>query len=182
MRVFNLFWIVFCAAIVEMTLNQNNMIQVLARNTKAITAPAQLIPLLIGTVSFLRTLWLVSKEHGRAVLAILRAEESEASNALSRVRRAIDLTIRKIISPGSVKNPELQRAEALKRQESGMHIMFVNHPWPQRYLLAYLPWLSTFHVWKNASQPVLPVDKRYSDVNSPVDEKGDSIVPETREV
>src|ERR1700712_2440510 len=61
LRVFNLVWIVFCAGIVEMTLNENKMIDTLAQNGN-IAYPAQLLPLLIGVLSFARVLWFIYDE------------------------------------------------------------------------------------------------------------------------
>src|ERR1700760_1556482 len=57
-RVFNISWILFCAIMVELTLNQNHMISTLAQSG-GIGNPAQLLPLLVGILSFFRVLFLI---------------------------------------------------------------------------------------------------------------------------
>jgi hypothetical protein len=58
---FNLSWIVYCAAMIEMSLIDNHMLTTLPQNSN-ISTPAQLLPLLIGAMGFLRTLWLIFQD------------------------------------------------------------------------------------------------------------------------
>ena len=149
-RIFNLFWMIFCAVIVEMTLIKNNMRQALAQYGH-ITTPAQLLPLLIGTLSFIRILWLISREHGKAIQNTLRAEaemaEHEAPKFLQRVHLAFKTTIRKIISPLSVSSDIAGSTVHRERSPSNTPHRF--HPLHHRYLVAWLPWLSVFKFWKH---------------------------------
>lgn len=155
-RIFNLVWIIFCANIVEMTLNYNHMLGTLAQNSR-ITTPAQLLPFLVGTLSFVRTLWLIFKEHGKTVANILRADaemaENEAPKFLHIVYLAFDVTIRRIISPLSVSSDATSTA---RRERSPPDTPHRYHPWHRRYLVAWLPWLSVFKFWKH----YCPVEER----------------------
>src|ERR1700745_640711 len=57
-RLFNIVWIIFCAIMIELTLNENRMLSVLAKNG-GIGNPAQLLPLLVGVLSLVRILFLI---------------------------------------------------------------------------------------------------------------------------
>ena len=133
-----------------MTLNRNNMLQTLSQFGH-ISTPAQLLPLLVGTLSFVRTLWLIFQKHGKAIMNTLREEAEKAENEtpkfLHRVRRALEITIRKIISPLSVSSDIAVSTVDRERSHSNPPLRF--HPMHHRYLVAWLPWLSVFKFWKH---------------------------------
>jgi len=144
MRSFNLFWIVFCAAMIEMTLNDNNMLQTLAKHSN-VSAPAQLLPLLVGTLSFARTVWLIFYEHGNEILQAVRTETAgmEPRTRAEKFRLGFHLSIQRFISPTSGGNVGRPREASVQT-----HTAFTLRPWHQRYLVAYLPWLSIFGFWQ----------------------------------
>jgi hypothetical protein len=148
-RIFNLVWIIICANIVEMTLNYNNMLDTLGTHGH-INSPAQLLPLLVGSLSFLRTLWLIFQEHGKTVMDILRAEaemaEKEAPKFLRSIPRVFDITVRRIISPLSVSS---DTASAVHHERSHSHTPHHFRPLHHRYIVAWMPWLSVFKFWKH---------------------------------
>ena len=144
MRAFNMVWIVFCAAMIEMTLNDNNMLQTLARHSN-VSAPAQLLPLLIGTLSFARTVWLIFCEHGSEILEAVHTETAgmEPRSRGQKFRLGFHLSIQRLISPLSGVSSGRPREASVRTQTS-----FIHRPWHQRYLVAYLPWLSIFGFWR----------------------------------
>ncbi|KAE9382067.1 hypothetical protein N431DRAFT_552018 [Stipitochalara longipes BDJ] len=146
-RIYNLFWIIFCALMVEMTLNKNNMLQTLAQHGN-IQYPSQLLPLLIGTLSFIRVMWLIYREGRDRV-----REATDDSN--ERFRRhetmtkpslrngyGLHLAFLKILSPS--RQPHNVPIFELEPETPPS----VLRPWYQRYLVALFPWLSTFESWK----------------------------------
>jgi len=144
MRTFNIFWIVFCAVQIELTLVYNNVQQALVAHAN-ISAPAQLLPLLVGTLSFARTLWLIIYEHGNSILDTLRTEADgmEPKSHAENIRRGFHLTIQRFISPLSGEPLPLHREASVVS-----HTPFHLRPWHERYLVAYLPWLAIFGFWK----------------------------------
>jgi hypothetical protein len=145
-RVFNLFWIIFCALMVEMTLNKNNMLQMLAQHSQ-IQYPAQLLPLLIGGLSFIRVLWLIYAE-GRD-----RVKEQKTSNQ-ERFNRHETMT-KPSLRNGYGLGREFWKILSPAKRPSDAPIFEVEpvlsamlRPWHHRYLVALLPWLSTFDSWR----------------------------------
>jgi hypothetical protein len=145
-RWYNLFWIVFCMLMVEMTLNKNNMLQALAKNGH-IQYPAQLLPLLVGGLSFIRVLWLIYAE-GRD-----RVKEASSDNK-GRFERHETMTkpswrnayglghdILKILSPSRKPHD----APVFEEQPP---LPYLLRPWHHRYLVALFPWLGSFESWK----------------------------------
>ena len=88
-RVFNLFWILFCLLMVEMTLNKNHMRRTIAQDG-GIRFPSQLLPLLIGGLSFIRVLWLIYAE-GRDRVDDERRLATALQHGLSREGYVVDL-------------------------------------------------------------------------------------------
>lgn len=150
-RIFNLFWIVFCAMMIEMTLTKNNMLQTTARNGN-IAYPAQLIPLIVGALSFLRVLWLIYAEWKEAdekrsnkcnddVNA--RKQKAKHHPSLSNgYHFSIDI-IKRIFSSSAQPEPSTPSFEV--EQPDLPEIL---RPWHHRYAVALLPWLSTFKSWR----------------------------------
>ena len=148
-RVFNLFWIIFCGASIEVTLNENHILQALSMNGK-IAYPSQLIPLIVGALSFLRVLWLIHegwKEH-------IKKESKSGSKHLdagggalkkeSLYQRFVS-NIMKIKFVSAMIKPDAMPSQ----QRSGPCSAKRSRSWQLRYLVAFLPWLSTFEFWKH---------------------------------
>jgi hypothetical protein len=153
MRLFNFFWIVFCAAIIEMTLNENHMLDVLSQNIDGLRSPAQLVPLCIGAASFLRTCYLIIHEHGKNVVEILHEEAiGSPTSTIYKIRRAVELTIHRFVFPAAMhgQNPDDHSEEALghtgvaPENRQGHYSAHGNYPAWVRYAVAYLPWLASF--------------------------------------
>lgn len=150
-RIFNLFWIVFCASMIEMTLNENNMLETLAQHGD-IAYPAQLIPLIVGALSFVRVLWLIYAEWKEAdEKKSRRSNNDEPSKKTKRhpslsnaYRFSFDI-IKRIFSSSAQPEPETPTFE-----DEHPDMPDILRPWHHRYAVALLPWLSTFNAWKLA--------------------------------
>jgi hypothetical protein len=130
---FNIAWIVFCAAMIEMTLHKNNMIAELAGGSN-IAYPGQLIPLLVGILSFLRTVWLIFKEwrEDRYRKALHDPEAPPSKTGLLAAVPNIQHHGKKSDERVVLKTqaPDFQNEKPIF--ESSL----------MRYILAWLPWLA----------------------------------------
>lgn len=131
---------------VEMTLNKNNMLQTLSKYGH-IQYPAQLLPLLIGGLSFIRVLWLIYAE-GRD-----RVKEASHTNK-ARFERHETITkpsFRNAYGLGfdflKILSPSKQPRDAPVFEEEP-NLPPVLKPWHHRYLVSLFPWLATFESWK----------------------------------
>jgi hypothetical protein len=145
-RVLNLFWIIFCAIMVEMTLTKNNMLQMLAQHSQ-IQYPAQLLPLLIGGLSFIRVLWLIYAE-GRDRVKVEKTSNQERFNRHETMTKptlrngyGLGREFWKILSPAN-----RPRDAPIFEVEPVLPAML--RPWHHRYLVALFPWLSAFESWR----------------------------------
>jgi hypothetical protein len=142
---------------VEMTLNKNNMWQTLAQNSTIIQYPSQLLPLLVGGLSFIRVLWLIYVEGRDRV----KEEKDNNQRRFNRhetmtkpsMRNAYGLGLNffKILSPA--KRP--REAVIFEAEPSFPQPL---KPWHHRYLVALLPWLSAFESWKLTDKNDAEVD------------------------
>jgi hypothetical protein len=160
-RIFNLFWIIFCALMVEMTLNKNNMWQTLAQNSSIIQYPSQLLPLLVGGLSFIRVLWLIYVE-GRDRVKVEKDSNQARFNRHETMTKpslgnayGLGLNFFKILSPA--KQP---REAVIFEAEPSLPPPL--KPWHHRYLVALLPWLSAFEAWKLTDKHDAEVDPERS--------------------
>jgi hypothetical protein len=160
-RFFNLFWIIFCAAMIEMSLSKNHMIQVLAQHGE-IAYPAQLIPLIVGVLSFVRVVWLIYAKWKEG------NEKSSRSNNATAMRVNHTLynpyyfsldTIKQIFSSSAQPERNMPTFEA-----DQPNMPAILRPWHHRYAVALVPWLSTFDGWRIAdgSSPPSPDVERSS--------------------
>ncbi|KAG0645238.1 hypothetical protein D0Z07_8935 [Hyphodiscus hymeniophilus] len=145
-RVFNLFWIVFCAATIEMTLNKNHMLQTLAKNGE-IAYPAQLIPLIIGTLSFVRVLWLIYSEWQEKNDRWSGSSNGEVKKTHHpSLHTGFNFTLDTFKQFFSFSAQPESSTPTFAAEESSMPDIL--RPWHHRYAVAILPWLSTFDSWK----------------------------------
>jgi len=141
--VFNLVWIVLCALLIEMTLNENHMLQTVAKYGH-IAFPAQLVPLLVGVLSFARVLWLMLADW-------VDSEDEKAANEdpAHRVhphRSAYAKTLRgglRLLPPWT-KGKRGRPAGPTKMDDRKDR----HKPLHYRILVGYLPWLSVFPFWR----------------------------------
>jgi hypothetical protein len=173
-RIFNLFWILFCAMMIEMTLTKNNMLQTFPKYGK-IAYPAQLIPLIVGVLSFLRVLWLVYAEWKEAdeTKSRRRNEDADARNEKANLPSLYHFSIdifKRIFSSSAQPEPRTPTFEV--EQPDMPEVLRPSH---HRYAIALLPWLSTFKSWRigqvdrDASSP--DIERPYS-LGSKKDFKG----------
>src|ERR1700753_2043576 len=97
---------------IEMTLNDNHMLGVLAKNSGQVANAAQLIPLLIGTLSFLRVLWLIFREW--------REEHIHHSDDPSHHKIILTLI------PDVKRRRTSEQVALHKRKTQGRHLLFKN--------------------------------------------------------
>jgi hypothetical protein len=121
---------------VEMTLNWNHVTQVLGPNGN-ISYPAQLLPMMIGLLSFVRICWLLFKRWRYPA-----EDENEGS------REKLGGT------PGAPETQQaglgiLQSSRAYPNGNDDEADIARNRSLAERYMVAYLPWLSQFEFWKN---------------------------------
>jgi hypothetical protein len=146
MRVFNLFWIFFSITTIELTIIWNHVLGVIGPNGK-ISYPAQLLPLLIGTLGFLRICWLLfqkwlNPEPDCCDENEVPPEKLNKSNGAPPATPGVGLGLLSSPSAGS------ERPAAGTGEDSDQSITR-HRRLAIRYLVAYLPWLSQFQFWKN---------------------------------
>jgi hypothetical protein len=146
---------------VEMTLNKNNMWQTLAQNSSIIQYPSQLLPLLVGGLSFIRVLWLIYVE-GRDRVKVEKDSNQARFNRHETMTKpslgnayGLGLNFFKILSPA--KQP---REAVIFEAESSLPQPL--KPRHHRYLVALLPWLSAFEAWKLTDKHDAEVDPERS--------------------
>jgi hypothetical protein len=141
---------VLCAVLIEMTLNENHMLQVLEKNGN-IAFPAQLIPLLIGVLSFARVLWLILMEWVDSGDAEAAAND-EQGHPVHPHRDEYAKSMRgvlRLLPPWS--NAERGRPAAATKPEDRKDR---HKPIYYRWLVGYLPWLSIFPFWRRELRDV----------------------------
>lgn len=143
--VFNLIWIAISAAKVELAVTWNYVRDVIGPNGN-IDYPAQLLPMLIGALGFIRILWLMFKRW--------RWPEDE-SNEEEEVQQ------KSAMPPGAppgtpgvglgLLSPQTPFSDAPTANDETDYDDSVTQgrSFATRYLVAYLPWLSQFEFWKN---------------------------------
>lgn len=124
-RLFNIAWIVFCASMIEMTLNRNNMLDTLGQ-THTIASPAQLLPFLVGVLGFARVLWLIFKDWRLSI----RQRKDDGDALLARMPDWLIKIIAKDAHHLTRTNTEYE--EPATKTIQG------------RYALSWMPWLAEF--------------------------------------
>ena len=122
---------------IEMTLNFNHMQNTLASYGR-IGYPGQLVPLVVGILSLVRVLWLIYMEWKDS------RPDGNARNTTSTYQY-----IRNILWP------PLNVDDMALGELEGANMPSTLGPWHHRYLVAYLPWLSTLSFWKIANSPFM---------------------------
>lgn len=137
---------VFCAVLIEMTLNENHMLQTVAKFGH-IAFPAQLIPLLIGVLSFARVLWLIFLEWVDSEDAEAAANEEQGHPVVHPHRSEYANSVRgvlRLLPPWS--NTKRDRPAVATKPEDRKDR---HKPIHYRWLVGYLPWLSIFPFWRH---------------------------------
>jgi hypothetical protein len=142
----------FSVLMVELTLGYNHATAVLGGpDDNELHLPSELLPLMIGAFSFLRTCWLKFEEwrspsNPDPSIAVdddgdddlpARARRSRTMRLGVRVFQAFSESL----AADAGRRAE-HEAEELDRLERG-------RPTPERYLVAWLPWLSLLKRWRN---------------------------------
>lgn len=134
---------------VELTLNWNHVTQVLGPNGN-ITYPAQLLPMMIGALSFARICWLLFKRWHFPEPDCCEENEHQVPQ---QQKTAIPPqptfeTFKEVVSPLSSSFTQVESTNADVGKEQDTSLMRTRGP-VKRYLVAYLPWLSQFDSWKS---------------------------------
>jgi len=146
LSVFNIVWIVLCAVLIELTLGENHMLQTLAKYGN-VAFPAQLLPLLVGVLSFARVLWLILVDWVDS--GDEKAASEDAAHPVHPHRSAYAKTLRgglRLLPPwNSAKQhrPAGPAGPARPDDRKDLH-----KPIHYRILVGYLPWLSVFPFWR----------------------------------
>ena len=134
-------------AMVELTVQWNHVLDVLGPNGN-ISYPGQLIPLMIGSLSFVRILWLLYQKWRNPT------EDRCAENEATQQKRSgaaggstdtpqVGLGLRAGPSPYSL------ATNAVIEGDNYDDSVARNRSIMLRYTVAYVPWLSQFELWKN---------------------------------
>lgn len=157
----NLVWIVWSMILVECTLNYNHVKEVLGPGNR-IFFPSQLIPLIIGTFSFVRLIYKVLKKA--------RGQDDEpalpANPHFSNPRQDVPGAKRffKVFAPPTNSlNPRPQLLEDIPLEDTDIDILVQDEPIRLRYLITWLPWLSLLPWWASEG-PRQDPSKRGADV------------------
>jgi len=141
-RAVNLGWIIFCAVMIELTLNENHMLLTLSKWGN-IAFPAQLVPLLVGVLSFARVLWLMLMDWADEEAP---SGEEPGHPETHPHRTAYVKTLRgglRLLPPWTKAAKKPRRAVAEPENMKDRH-----KPIHYRFLVGYLPWLSVFPFWR----------------------------------
>jgi len=142
---------IFVVIMVELTLNWNRVADVIGPNNQ-IAFPAQLLPMLIGAFSLIRVLFLLfweiyepeDKEQGETATAPPEdaAGNLSAANEARATRQGLGLEDTPVAS-----QPSYPKATTAIGHDHNHHPVPVRRSWYQRYMVAWLPWLSQFTFW-----------------------------------
>lgn len=144
-RIYNLIWIGFSITQVELTIKWNHVINVIGPNGN-LSYPAQLLPLLIGALSFVRIWWLMFKQWRDGPEGCCDENEAGGEKAGLGPGAAAAPDAGLGIMPSSPAYPNATNAAGGGFDGASM---VANKRFLTRYLVAYLPWLSQFEFWKN---------------------------------
>ncbi|MCJ1377932.1 Altered inheritance of mitochondria protein 18 mitochondrial [Xylographa soralifera] len=154
----NLIWMIFAVLMVEMTLNYNNVKNVIS--LLETFYPAQLLPMLIGAFGLVRILFLLAwsiyepedKEQGESATAPPEDAQGNPS-AENRIRedemRGGDqkLEVRSKEMPLSPERSPITAGTTILGHDEDHNLVSVRRSAIRRYLVAWLPWLSQFSFW-----------------------------------
>jgi len=182
--VFNFVWILLIITVIEITLNENYQMGVLAANQGSydgqILQPAQLLPMLIGAFSFARILW-ISFELWRSPdgdIAPSLGRQASHRNVKASSKATSGFNIFGLFSQ-RLEDSTNEEEEGLHRPnvENADHGDLSDDKHEDRYLslnerlnpfnrimITWLPWLSLLHFWPwtNEMSPQSESQKRMS--------------------
>jgi hypothetical protein len=131
---------------VELTLNWNHVTQVLGPNGN-ITYPAQLLPMMIGALSFLRICWILFKRWHFPEPDCCDENQIPHQRMVMSREAPFD-TPQKGLGLLSSPSDHREGTTAVVGQEYDTSMVRNRSPF-KRYLVGYLPWLSQFDFWKS---------------------------------
>lgn len=182
---FNLIWMLFNMTLIEITLNENHIQGVLGAQGTASTAtllsPGQLLPMLIGTFSFTRCLFIAFELYrypdGDISPSLGRADSRRETKVKADAKRASNVL--KLFSTANEISEE--EHELVERSQKEAHdkatdpfLNFHKRLTPfQKVMVTWLPWLSLLFFWPWTEDRGLPVSQ-HDDHPSP------SLLSETR--
>lgn len=165
--VFNFFWIVFAMTLIELVLNENYAQYVIGANAGngQILAPAQLLPMLIGSFAFVRILFIAYELWRSPEGDITPSLGRQASRRSTKIKATKGLNIFKLFS-SSMAEPMQDHGSAEVNDTSQVWVeqhddayqnlhLRLNAFW--RVVITFLPWISLFWFWpwrKDVGQPI----------------------------
>jgi hypothetical protein len=126
-----------------------------------ISYPAQLLPLLIGALGFIRICWLIFKQWRDGPEDCCDENEAGGEKVGVGPGAAAALDAGLGIMPSSPAYPNATNAAGGRFDDASM---VANRSYLTRYSVAYLPWLSQFEFWKSP--------KRHRPLPTAVEEEG----------
>lgn len=169
--VFNLIWMLFMATLIEITLNENRIYQVLGGTTSRLQQndllqPGQLLPMLIGTFSFVRCLFIayelfrypdgdISPSLGRHSSKRVMQPQSNPTQGLNFFKlfsAANEVAYEQNRSYSEIKGDE----DAQEKEIDPFYELQNRLSISQRILVTWAPWFSLLWFWPWTEDKGLP--------------------------
>jgi hypothetical protein len=145
LRFANLFWLIFSAITVEVTLNFNHVGDVLGGmgRENTLSLPGQLLPFLVGLLGFCQLLYTIFVEK------YINKQPAEVKALEAMIEASLNPVVPDPNSPNGKREPGVDESAAENDAEGNQraaeeHLASkeLNKPTLIRYLVAWLPWLS----------------------------------------
>jgi hypothetical protein len=139
----------YSVLMVEMTLNYNHVTAVLGGpDDNELHLPSELLPLLIGAFGFLRTCWLKFEEWRSPSCA----DPSVAASPPARARRSRTMRLGVRVFQAFSESLAADAGRRAEHEAAELDELERGRPRPERYLVAWLPWLSLLGRWRNDAE------------------------------
>lgn len=166
---FNLIWMLFMMTLIEITLNENKILGVLGArgtvSTDTLLQPGQLLPLLIGTFSFTRCLFITFELYrhpdGDISPSLGRAESKRGTKVNTNAKRSSNV-FKMFAAANEVPEEEHNLVQQSPKEDAEKAVdPFMNFykrltPF-QKVMVTWLPWLSLLFFWPWTEDRGLPV-------------------------
>lgn len=168
---FNFIWMLFVATLIEITLNENHIQQVLGaqgpQSTVILLQPGQLLPMLIGTFSFTRCLFIAFELYrhpdGDISPSLGRADSKREHDAKADAKRASNV-FKMFSAANEVSEEEHGLVERAAKEASDKatdpYLNFHQRLTPfQKVMVTWLPWLSLLFFWPWTDDRGIPISQ-----------------------
>jgi hypothetical protein len=135
---------------IELTLSENNMLSSLPQSG-GVGNPAQLLPLLIGILTFIRVCFLLYVDRTGNFGEVWRFDANDEGQHDIAPRKAtirfFNVKLRGLMGPATPNT----RANTGDFEENMAERHSPGRPWWKRHLVGLFPWMSVFQLWRYMS-------------------------------